>query len=178
MERCWRHARSVGLAVIDAGVRTDVYFSADVEADGPIPGPYSMLSFGLAVAATYDGEHFTPFDPERHTFYRELKPISDSFDPASLAVTGLDRDTLTRTGTEPAQAMSDASEWINRTTAALVSEGNPVFVAYPLGFDWMFFHWYLVRFGGHGSPFGVSSCMDTRTLYAARAPATIATSTK
>jgi hypothetical protein len=30
---------------------TDIYFSADIEADGPIPGPYSMLSFGLAVAA-------------------------------------------------------------------------------------------------------------------------------
>jgi hypothetical protein len=30
-------------------MRPDVYFSVDVEADGPIPGPYSMLSVGVAV---------------------------------------------------------------------------------------------------------------------------------
>lgn len=28
----------------------DLYFSADVETDGPIPGPYSMLSFGIVFA--------------------------------------------------------------------------------------------------------------------------------
>jgi len=26
----------------------EVYVSTDVESDGPIPGPYSMLSFGSA----------------------------------------------------------------------------------------------------------------------------------
>ena len=43
----------------------DVYISADVEADGPIPGPYSMLAFGLAVAATFDGATFET--PLRHS---------------------------------------------------------------------------------------------------------------
>src|SRR5262245_56668885 len=33
----------------------DVYFSADVETDGPIPGPYSMLSFALVQAGRFDG---------------------------------------------------------------------------------------------------------------------------
>ena len=32
----------------------EVYFSTDVETDGPIPGPHSMLSFGSA-AYTADG---------------------------------------------------------------------------------------------------------------------------
>lgn len=36
----------------------DLYISADVETDGPIPGPYSMLSFGLAVVGSYDGHRF------------------------------------------------------------------------------------------------------------------------
>jgi hypothetical protein len=36
----------------------DVYFSADVETDGPIPGPYSMLSFALVYAGRFDGERF------------------------------------------------------------------------------------------------------------------------
>src|SRR5512133_818869 len=34
----------------------DVYFSADVETDGPIPGPYSMLSFALVPAGVFDGQ--------------------------------------------------------------------------------------------------------------------------
>ncbi len=37
----------------------DAYFSADVETDGPIPGPFSILSFGLVYAGTFDGQHFT-----------------------------------------------------------------------------------------------------------------------
>jgi len=32
---------------------TEVYFSADVETDGPIPGPFSMLSFALVYAGRY-----------------------------------------------------------------------------------------------------------------------------
>jgi len=38
--------------------QVDVYFSADVETDGPIPGPYSMLSFALVYAGTFDGSTF------------------------------------------------------------------------------------------------------------------------
>ncbi|MEU7894288.1 hypothetical protein AB0B45_15685 [Nonomuraea sp. NPDC049152] len=52
-----------------------------MEADGPIPGPYSMVSFGLAVAGTFDGTLFEAADPTKDTFYAELKPISDTFDP-------------------------------------------------------------------------------------------------
>ena len=53
----------------------DVYISADVETDGPIPGRYSMLSFGMALAARFDGDRFERTDPRAQTFYRELKPI-------------------------------------------------------------------------------------------------------
>src|SRR5689334_3694699 len=37
-----------------AVARSDIDISADIESDAPIPGRYSMLSFGLAVAATED----------------------------------------------------------------------------------------------------------------------------
>ena len=37
---------------------TDIYISADIEADGPIPGRYSMLALGFSVAATFDGNDF------------------------------------------------------------------------------------------------------------------------
>ena len=68
----------------------DLYFSVDVESDGPIPGIYSMLSFGLVVAGRFDGERLERPDREPPSFYRELKPLSDEFVAEAVAVTGLD----------------------------------------------------------------------------------------
>ncbi|MGI8331880.1 exonuclease [Actinomadura scrupuli] len=154
----------------------DVYFSCDIEADGPIPGPYSMISFGLSVAGTYDGETFKPHHPFARTYYAELRPISDEYVPEALAVSGLDRERLTRDGQEPAAAMTAAAGWIREVARA--EKGLAVFAAYPLGFDWMFMYWYFVRFAEGGSPFGHSRCVDMKTLYAARARAQIRRSTK
>ena len=43
------------------------YIRVDIEADGPIHGDYSMVSFGAVIV-----------EPELNkTFYSELKPISD-----------------------------------------------------------------------------------------------------
>ncbi len=147
-------------------MRHEVYLSADVEADGPIPGPYSMLSFGLAVAGRRTGDGpLEPADPQAETFYRELKPISAEFVPSALDVSGLDRAALERDGADPARAMADLVAWIGQISG---SDGRPVLVAYPLGFDWMFLYWYLIRFTG-SSPFGHSSCLDLKTGYAVKA---------
>jgi hypothetical protein len=146
----------------------DVYFSTDIEADGPIPGEYSMLSFGLAVAGRYDGTSFEPCDPTEATFYRELRPIADQVDHQALAVSGLDRDKLERVGTEPSEAMSAAATWVS----AQARGARPVLVAFPLGFDWMFMHWYFIRFQG-SSPFGFSSALDMKTIYHQKAGVTI-----
>lgn len=141
----------------------DCFISADVEADGPIPGPGSMLSFGLVVAGSFDGTTFAPADLDApETFYRELRPISDAFDPQALAVSGLDRDRLRVEGTDPAVAMDDAHDWV-RTVAG---DRRPVLVAYPLSYDWLWLYWYFVRFAADGSPFGYSQCLDVKTLLA------------
>jgi DNA polymerase III epsilon subunit-like protein len=144
--------------------RPDLYISADVETDGPVPGPFSMLSFGLSVAGTYDGNQFLrPQRGESCVFYRELKPISDKFDPEALRVNGLDRDELSRAGADPSDAMSAAARWVTE-----VSDGfRPVLVAYPVAFDWSFLYWYFAQFADSPSPFGHSSCLDIRTLYQA-----------
>ncbi|HYG96537.1 MAG TPA: hypothetical protein VD741_05450 [Solirubrobacterales bacterium] len=146
----------------------DLYISADIEADGPIPGPYSMLSFGLAVAGSYDGEALRPAAPEPPTFYRELKPISARFEPEALAVSGLDRDRLCVEGCDPPDAMGEAKEWIREQAG----DRLPVMVAYPAVFDWMFMYWYFVRFAG-GSPFGVSGSLDMKTMFQQKARVTI-----
>ncbi|MGW7344528.1 exonuclease [Streptomyces sp. NPDC054854] len=156
--------------------KAEFYVSADVEADGPVPGPYSMSSFGLAVAGVRDGGGFRAVDPAERTFYAELKPIADAFDPEAMAVSGLDRDKLALEGRDPAEAMNGAAAWL----AAVAEElsATPVFVAYPLGYDWMWMYWYFMRFADAGSPFGHSRCMDLKTLYAAKADVPLRDATK
>lgn len=148
----------------------DVYFSADVETDGPIPGPFSMLSFGLVLAGTFDGETFTRPVHYCETFYRELQPISNEFQNEALQVNGLDRERLIREGAAPAVVMAEAAKWI-RTIAGT---GRPVLVAYPLSFDWSFLYWYFVKFLEEGSPFNHSQCFDIKTAYAVKAHIPIA----
>ena len=137
----------------------DVYFSADVETDGPIPGPYSILSFALVYAGSFDGRRFERPATYDRTFYRELKPISDSFDPEALLVNGLDRERLCREGMLPHRAMTEANAWVKE----IVNEREAVLVAYPLCFDWTWLYWYFIQFSAEGSPFGYSRCFDIKT---------------
>lgn len=145
-------------------IKPSLYISLDIEADGPIPGPYSMLSFGAAVAGVQDADGFTPADPEQQTFYRELRPISAEFVPEALAVSGLDRERLRTEGAEPAVALQEFSAWVREVGAG----AQPVMCGYPAAYDWMFLYWYLIRFTG-ASPFGHSGCLDMKTLYATKA---------
>lgn len=124
------------------------FVSVDVEADGPIPGPYSMLSLGAVWVQ----------DP-RHEFYVELKPISDAFVPEALAVSGLDRDCLLAEGLDPAAGMERFCAWLGDLG------GRPVFVSFST-WDWSFVYYYLVRFAGR-SPFGHSS-LDMKSYYMGR----------
>jgi hypothetical protein len=105
-----------------------------------------------------------PVDPGATTFYRELKPISDQFEPKALEVAGLDRDRLEREGSEPAEAMEAATRWVSECAA----DARPALVGYPVVFDWMFLHWYFVRFVGE-SPFGFSGALDMKTMYQQKA---------
>ncbi len=151
----------------------DIYISADVESDGPIPGRYSMLSFALVAVATFDGEHFERLDPGEGARYWELQPIADGFDPEALTINGLDRERLQRDGAAPAKAMREAKLWVRR-----VADGRrPVFVAYPAAFDWSFMHWYFSCFTD-ASPFGHGTCIDIRSLYIGATGSTYGESSK
>jgi hypothetical protein len=128
----------------------EIYVATDVEADGPIPGPYSMLALGMAVAGHDDLR-----------FYTELKPISEQFVPQALEVCGLDRDRLIREAPAPEVAMEAAFRWVNQ----LRKVGRPVFLAGPAVWDGMFVHWYFMRFMGK-SPFGMTgSGIDLRSYW-------------
>jgi DNA polymerase III epsilon subunit-like protein len=152
----------------------DVFFSADVETDGAIPGPFSMLSFALVYAGTYDGNTFCRPQKYDRTFYRELKPISEKFDPEALAINGLDRAKLKFEGAMPTQAMDEACDWIQQFSGA----GKPVLVAYPLSFDWTWLYWYFIQYSKRGSPFGHSRCFDLKTAVAVKTGRTISSSSR
>lgn len=140
----------------------DAFFSVDVETDGPIPGPFSMLSFAFVFAGTFDGGKFKREPTFSKTFYRELKPISMRFDEESLRVSGLNRDFLVQHGEDPKDAIMDANDWVLN-----IADGRcPVLVAYPLSFDWTWLYWYFVNFLDGDSPFKHSRCFDAKTAVA------------
>jgi hypothetical protein len=154
------------------GQRIDAYFSADVETDGPIPGPYSMLSFALVYAGSFDGVDFRRPADYNTTFYRELRPISEQFQQEALNINGLDRSRLARSGAEPRLIMSEASAWVKD----IAGKSSPVLVAYPLSFDWSWLYWYFVQYSIDGSPFDYSRCFDVKTAVAVKSRAPISTS--
>ena len=120
----------------------EIYISTDVESDGPIPGVNSMLSFA-SVAYRADKTRVTTFVANL-----ELLPgaVSDAktmewwkTQPEAWAAC---RENLK----SPQTAMLEYAAWLNALP------GAPVFVAYPMGFDFTFIYWYLIRFNGE-SPF-------------------------
>lgn len=130
----------------------EIYVSTDVEADGPIPGPHSMLSFGSAA-------------------YKADKTLVSTFEANLELLDGAEGDPSTmkwwtsqpeawdacrKNPQDPAQAMPEYCQWLEGLP------GRPVFVAYPAGFDFTFIYWYLIRFAGR-SPFS-HSALDMKTF--------------
>ena len=116
------------------------YIMVDVEADGPIPGDFSMISFGAVVVRT----------PLLLTFHGQLRPISDRWVPEALAVSGFSRE-QTLGFPEPRSVMLLFQSWLQEH-----GSGRPLFISDNNGFDWQFINWYFHHFVG-SNPFGFSS---------------------
>lgn len=116
------------------------YIMVDIEADGPIPGDYSMVSF----AAIYVKDDLS------QSFYATLKPISKNWIPEALKVSGFSRE-QTLDFPEPEEAMQDFAHWLRDEVRE-----NPYFISDNNGFDWQFINWYFHHFLG-SNPFGHSS---------------------
>ncbi len=123
------------------------YVMVDVEADGPIPGDYSMVCFGAVLVQ----------EPLSNTFYGRLKPISEEWHPQALAVSGFSREE-TLAFDDPKTVMEDFGRWVKKK-----SKGRPIFISDNNGFDWQFINWYFWHFTG-GNPFGHSS-VNLGSLY-------------
>ncbi len=129
----------------------EIYVSTDVEADGPIPGVYSMLSFASA-AYRADKTLLGTFSANLH----QLPEATTNPDTMAWWATQPDAWAACRQDPEdPAAAMARYLAWLKTLP------GKLVFVSYPVASDFMFVYWYLVRFTGE-RPFS-HSALDIKT---------------
>ncbi len=132
--------------------RVEIYVSTDVETDGPIPGPHSMLSVGCAA--------YLADKTLIGTFSANLETLPGaSGHPKTMAWWETQKpawEACRKDLQPPEQAMRALLAWVKTLP------GSPVFVAFPVTFDFMFVQWYLIKFTG-ASPFAHSG-IDMRTL--------------
>ena len=153
--------------------KTAITFSLDIEAAGPIPGPWWMCSFGVCRT-----------DDVTRGFSRELKPLvipgfSQPDSPQALEVVakGLPsvdweagdppevnaarvREHFQHAGIEPLQALQEMEEWLRAETGS----NRPVIVASPVTFDFMWIYWYWWYLRREMPPFGFSG-LDIRSYF-------------
>jgi hypothetical protein len=131
---------------------TEISISTDVETDGPIPGPHSMLSIGSA-AYTAEKVLVSTFSANLETLPgAQAHPKTAEWWAKQPEAWAACRQNLE----PPERAMSRYVSWIKSL------QGKPVFVAYPAGFDFLFVYWYLIRFVGE-SPFS-HSALDMKSF--------------
>ena len=116
----------------------EIYVSTDIEADGPIPGPHSMLSFASA-AYLADKTLITTYSANLTTLPQaQAHPATlawwQQFPQAWEACRAHVRP--------PEQVMPEYLAWLQSL------HGRPVFVGWPASWDFMWIYWYLVRFTG------------------------------
>lgn len=129
----------------------EIYVSTDVEADGPIPGVYSMLSFASA-AYLADKQLISTFSANLETLPGAIS------DPDTMAWWAEQPEAWQACRADlqaPETAMQNYLVWLKALP------GKPVFVGYPAAFDFLFVYWYLIRFTGE-SPFS-HSALDIKT---------------
>lgn len=117
------------------------FVMVDVEANGPVPYPFSMIALGAVVV-----------EPElNRTFYETISPINPRvYDPKALEVAGFTHEETLKFK-PPLLVMAMFEEWLEKIE-------SPMFVADNNGFDWQFVNWYFYHYGKtKKNPFGFSS---------------------
>lgn len=139
---------------------SEIYFSVDIETDGPIPGQNSMLSLG-AVALDERGNELSTFTIN----FVELNGAVQ--DPATMEWWAKQPAAIVEAARSnpqpPLPAMTQFYNWVRETTFIRGDKAeSAVFVGYPAGFDFLFVYWYLIKFCGT-SPFSFSA-LDIKTF--------------
>jgi ribonuclease T len=126
----------------------EVYISVDIEAAGPIPAAYSMLSLGAAVVHDLDAN-----------FYAELRPINRKYVRDAMKIVGRTLSDFVKSGRDPKKVMTAFRDWIR----SVAERRKPVFVGFNASFDWAFVNYYFQRYLDE-NPFGFGA-IDIKSYY-------------
>ena len=148
--------RQNGLVTTDTGASPVTFISLDIEAAGPSPNGYAMLSLGACLV-----DPLAPGLEAPTEFYVELQPDRDGELDAAMKVGGFTLAGLAETGTPAAPAMASFAAWVDSVTAA---DSRAVMVGFNAPFDWMFVADYCHRYLGR-NPLG-HSALDVKAFYA------------
>lgn len=132
-----------------------VYFCVDLEASGPVPGLFNMVSIG-GVEVRWNGQRHA----RGETFYFEIVPDFPGFDPKAMAIHHLTEAHLRANGLPGKQVMGEIAAWVK---SRLQPGERPLFVGHNAPFDWMFTAWYFA-WAGIENPFGYNA-LDTKALF-------------
>lgn len=131
------------------------FISIDIEASGPVPGLYDMISFGAVRVGHRDGHYFVTEDE----IYLEIKPYYGGVDPEAMKVNRLDLEEIKANGVTLAEAAQQIRTW---TKKGATRSDPPAFVGYCATFDWAFVNDMFWRTGVK-NPFGYKA-LDIRAL--------------
>ena len=124
----------------------EFFISVDIEASGPYPGRYSLLSIGACLV----------HDPGQG-FYVELKPVSMEAVESALRVSHFSLEELAVKGTQPAEAMRRFADWLHQVAPP---PARAIMVGFNAPYDWAFVdHYFLESLGEN--PFGWTSKPST-----------------
>jgi len=132
------------------------YISVDVEASGPLPPDYDLLSIGAVRVAADPSGNWTI---DEDGYYVEMKPRTGKEDPGAMAVHGLDPKVLRRDGVSPVETARTFDQWVRSVTTP---EDPPIFVGYCANFDWTYIN-ELFHHAGIDNPFGYKA-LDIRSV--------------
>lgn len=111
------------------------WFCIDIEASGPVPSLYDMISLGAVVVAA---------DPTSgkltcgETFYAEIKPQAPRFDARTIPIHGLTPEHLQEHGLPRRDFALALAKWVTDQTRPGT---KPTFVGHNAPFDWSFVAW-------------------------------------
>jgi len=140
-----------------AAAGREIYFCVDIEASGPVPALFNMVSLGAVPVACDEGRG--GWRPVDERFYVELKPIAAGFDPGAMAIHGLTRAHLEAHGVAADEAMRRLARFVAQHARG---GAEAVFVGHNAVFDWSFVAYYFALYG-IPNPFGYKG-LDTKSL--------------
>ena len=149
----WRGSIPLPSSGVDMLMMDEIYVSTDVETDGPIPGPYSMLSIGsVAYALSQENGRLERVRLGEFSANLETLPGASSHPEVMdwWAKQPAAWEACRKNLEAPRDAMRRYYEWVSQLPGIkLGNKGdvkNAVFVGYPSGFDFTFVFWYFMSF--------------------------------